>query len=293
MSGWRPRVGAALAAAALAAGACGSDGDRVEIEQGVPYTDAASLDVHAPRRPRLAPVVVTLHGCCGDKHDLTALAHGLAEQGAVVFNASWRIGADAAGYPQAYERAACAVRFARARARLYGGDPGRVTLVGWSDGALLAAVIGNAGEEFQGPCRAGRGRNPEAVVSLGGFLGWPLAGGGIDPAYVNEQTIGFFGGPPEETAPAWRAGNPYAHLGRHPDVEFRLVVAAGDELAPDSHRFAEAARRAAHPVSVRVAEGGGHQTIIAPRTPEGALAVREILLAARGPSDRTPTPPLR
>ena len=284
MTGCRTVVAVVLAAAAASTGACRTEQPTARIDRSVRYSGAASLDVHVPRGARMAPVIVTLHGCCGDRHDLTALAHALAGEGAVVFNASWREASGPGRYPGSYQRAACAVRFARARARQYGGDPSRVTLVGWSDGGLLAAVVGNGADDHGGECDAPEGAEwPEAVVAIGGFLGWPVGDGGtVDPAYVTDETIRFFGGRPEEVPQAWSRGNAYAQLGRRPGLEFRLVVGADDELADDSRRFAEAAGRAGHPVSVAVAPGAGHQTMIAPRTAEGALAVRETLLAARG-----------
>ncbi|MDQ3980584.1 MAG: alpha/beta hydrolase [Actinomycetota bacterium] len=283
MTGWRPLLAAVLAMTVVQVGACGEKGAVPRIERDLPYHDGVSADVHVPAAGGAVPVIVTLHGCCGGKHDLTALANRLATEGAVVFNASWRSDTGANGYPEAYERAACAVRFARAQAPRYGGDPLKVTVVGWSDGALLAAVVANAGQDFSGGCRAASAQSDaDAVVTLGGFLGWPVPEGGlIDPLLVNQRTTEFFSGSPEEAAHAWTAGNPYVHLGRRPHVEIRLVVAEQDALLEDNRRFAEAARQAGHPVSLIVTPAGGHQTIVAPRTPEGATAVQEILGAAR------------
>lgn len=283
-TGRRPLLLAAVAVLALPLMGCGERSASTRTELDVPFRADARLDVHVPTRPDRAPVIVTLHGCCGGKHDLTGLAHGLAEQGALVFNASWRDPEGPGTYPAAYERADCAVRFARVQARRYGADPGRVTVLGWSDGAMLAAVLGNASEAFSGPCSAPPAKGgPDAVVSLGGYLGWPLPDdGAVDPLLVNARTTRFFGGRPEERPHAWVAGNPYAHLGQRPEVDIHLVVGADDELVEDNRQFAQAAERAGHPVSLVVTPGGGNQTILATRTPEGATAVHETMRAARG-----------
>jgi acetyl esterase/lipase len=245
----------------------------------VPYTaDAARLDVFSPSPvgAHPEPVVVTLHGCCGGGEDLFQLAYGLAEAGAVVFNPSWRNLPDGGGYPDAYEQAACAIAFARARAADYGGDPTRVTVVGWSDGALMAGVAANGHSLCSEP-----GAVPDAFVAVGGFLGWPVAGDGtVDPRYVNEGTVRWFGGTPEAAPEAWTAGNPYASLGRNQQVAIRLVVGRDDPLLADNLRFLEAARAAGLDASLSIAEGAGDQTVVAPRTREGKLTVQTILEVA-------------
>ena len=299
----KARPGIVLIALLAAAGAgCGQGQSRdansavlppVVVVRGIPYTASAELDVYRPEGMSGLPVVVTLHGCCGTRDDLSQLASGLAENGAVVFNASWR-GTDGGpgGYPGAYQEAACAVGFARAAAGAHGGDPRRVTLVGWSDGALVAGVVANAGASFDQGCRSRDGQLaglPDALVALGGFLGWAAAGDGhVDPRYVSERTVGYFGGTPDVVPDAWSAGNPYTHLGRNRDLQVRLVVGRDDPLLLDAECFSAAARTAGHPVTLTVAEGAGHQTIIAPRTPEGALASPGDpgRGPGRGPADR-------
>ncbi|MDQ4096342.1 MAG: hypothetical protein M3144_00520, partial [Actinomycetota bacterium] len=87
----------------IAGSACSSQppsgADRpVRLTRDVPYFGSARLDVFSPPWSG-APVVVTLHGCCGDREDLFQLAYGLAEAGAVVFNPSFRNLPDGGGYP--------------------------------------------------------------------------------------------------------------------------------------------------------------------------------------------------
>lgn len=285
---------AVLAVLILAGSACGkTPSPRVAVSRTIPYTATAELDVYRLTGRSSSPVIVMLHGCCGSRDNLSPLASRLAENGTVVYNASWRgTDSDAGGYPGAYQEAACAVRFARATANAHGGDPRRVTLVGWSDGALVAGVAADAGDDYANGCRARAAEAvPDSFVALGGFFGWAPSGeGSINAMYVNDRTIRFFGGTPQDVPAAWAAGNPYTHLERNRRLPIRLVVGQDDPLLVDSQCFSLAAQAAGHPVSLSVAEGADHQTIIAPRYPEGALAVRGSCWPPTALSHRRLTP---
>jgi acetyl esterase/lipase len=264
------------------------------------YSEGVSLDRVAPRDGPAtgAPVVVTLHGCCGDRHDLTPLAVALAEEGVVVLNVSWRNANEGGGWPVSYQQAACALRFARGLAReeaaAAGGGPGRVApgrvvVLGWSDGAMVAAVAALAGERLDPGtgCRAqAEQAGADELVAVAGFLGWP-AGGGVPAEQVNERTMRFFGGGPEEAPAAWAGGNPYTYLdagggGVPAGVQVRLVAGSEDPLLGANACFAAAARAAGLPARLVVPPGAGPQTVIAPRTPEGRTVVAEVMAAARG-----------
>lgn len=305
--GLRPRLRRALAVlvtlvTVAAAAACGGgDTDEaadagVQMTRDLSYAPGRTLDVVAPPRQAApegasGPVVVTLHGCCGDRHDLTPLAVALATGGAVVFNASWQNMNDGGGWPHSYEQAACALRWARQEAPRYGGDPGRVTVVGWSDGALVAgvaALLGGTPAPAQTSCLAAGRPAPDgepaladALVVVAGFPGWP-AGDPVPPEQVNGRTVAFFGGRPDEAPDAWAGGNPFTHLHRNPAIPVRLVVGREDPLLGANGCFLAAARAAGHPVRLVVAPGAGPQTVIAPRTPEGRITVAEVLATARG-----------
>jgi acetyl esterase len=247
----------------------------------VPYATGRSLDVYRPRSAAGAvPVVVLVHGCCGDRSDLVKLAEATAAAGALVLNADWAGLAADARYPGAYEDVACAVRYARAAAGRYGGDPARVTLVGWSDGALVAAVVALAGEHLDaGRCRAAAtSPRPDALVGVGGYYGWRAP---VPARLVGPRTVRFLGGTPATAAQAWRDATPYGWLrstGR--PVRTTLLVGEQDPLRADAAAFAAALRRAGHRVMLVVAPPAGDQSMISPRTAEGRTTVREILAAA-------------
>jgi acetyl esterase/lipase len=284
--GGRRRRRLALAALVpLLVAACGSPPvPEVRMTSGIAYTSGAELDVHARVGVSRQPVLVLLHGCCGSKDDLTPLAEAIAARGAVVFNANWTGVDRGGGWPRSYQEAACAVRFARASAARFGGDPGRIALLGWSDGAMLAAVVAVAGDDLGDRCPQHRvSALPDVLIGVAGFYGWPVAPGRVvDPYYVNARTIRFFGGAPAEVPGAWAAGNPYIRLGGNRRLEVRLVVGDADSLLADSRRFLAALRRVGYRASLRVTKEGDHRTVVVPRTPAGRLTVEEAFAAATG-----------
>lgn len=259
----------------------------VELLRDLPYARGATLDVYAPTAGHGRPVLVLLHGCCGSREDLSQLAWEAAAAGAVVFNATWQNLRGGGRFPTAYQQAACAVRFARATATRHGGAAGRVTLLGWSDGAMLATVVANAGDDFAGDCLApGHSALPDAVVGVGGFYGWPVQpGGAVDGRYVTPRTVRFFGGSPDRAPAAWAAGNPYTQLGRNHRVGLALVVDAVDPLLDDNRRFLAALQGAGHRATLTVVAGGDPLTLISPRTDQGRVTLRAALALARGEND--------
>lgn len=245
---------------------------------GVAYAGDMTLDIHRPARPADAPTVVLLHGCCGDAADLGQLARTLAARGALVLNANWTVLARGGGWPRSYDDARCAVAMARQQAARVGASR-NVALVGWSDGALLAASAALAPQPPTTPrrCSAGEETRPDTVVTLGGFLGWPV--GPRVRHRTDPSTAGWFGGTPTQKPQAWANGNPYslaAEEGGEADVAFRLVVGRDDELVDHSRRFARLLRRRGSPVRLHVTSGG-HFDVVSPRTSGGSTAVQVVL----------------
>ncbi len=104
------------------------------------------LDIYAPGLPQDAatahPVVVFAHGFGQTKAAMVTVSRELAEQGAVVFTPSWPTDpSSAASWREMTEVMACAVRFARANAPAYGGDPDNLTLAGFSMGGGVGAFV--------------------------------------------------------------------------------------------------------------------------------------------------------
>jgi acetyl esterase/lipase len=137
-----------------------------------------ALDVYAPRDPGPWPVVVFAHGASGNRRGYVELSEALAEEGAVVYMIDWpampddmAVRNDGRGMREIFETVACAVRFARATAPEYGGDPDRVTLGGHSYGgmvAMWAALVGEDVDRVWEEFAAERGAPPRQVECVGG-----------------------------------------------------------------------------------------------------------------------------
>ncbi len=101
------------------------------------------LDVYKPRHAAKAPVVVFFYGGSwqGGARDLYPfLGASLAAQGILTVVPDYSI-FPPARFPTFVEDAARAVRFARANAAPWGGDPSRLVLMGHSAGAYIAAML--------------------------------------------------------------------------------------------------------------------------------------------------------
>ena len=130
----------------------------VTIERDIPYgaDPKQKLDVFVPsvRHARL-PVLLFVHGGGfrgGDKHgtfqpdNMTLWA---AKQGMVGVNIDYRL-APASAWPAGAQDLAAAIRWTRANAARFGGDPDRIVLFGHSAGANhVADYVGHA--ELHGP----------------------------------------------------------------------------------------------------------------------------------------------
>ncbi|MGA8047580.1 MAG: alpha/beta hydrolase fold domain-containing protein [Dermatophilaceae bacterium] len=254
------------------------------LHDGVPYARGRVLDVHVPTgadpsTSASAPTVVLLHGCCGDRSDLGKLAEALAAARLVVFNADWA-GLDAdATFPEAYADVVCAIRFARQHTGRFGGDPQRMVVAGWSDGAMTIAAVAASGDTFAGDgCLAGPQPDAEpllGVVGISGFYGWTVP---VGPAYVTPRASRLFGGDPDTAPEGWAAATPYMWLASTPPT--LLLVGTTDPLLDDARRYEAALRGAGRQVRLVALPPDGDQTLISPRTSEGRLVVAEIAALA-------------
>jgi len=103
-----------------------------------------TLDVYRPRSAQgVAPVVVFFYGGnwqSGAKGDYVFAGSALAQQGYVVLIPDYRLYPEVR-WPAFLEDSAQAVAWAKANAARFGGDPGRLVLMGHSAGAYNAAML--------------------------------------------------------------------------------------------------------------------------------------------------------
>jgi acetyl esterase/lipase len=104
-----------------------------------------TLDVYTPEKPAAAPapMLIFFYGggwTSGRRQDYGFAGQALASRGFVTVVPDYRL-APQHPYPDFVTDAASAVRWARDHAAQYGGDPGRILLVGHSAGAYLAIML--------------------------------------------------------------------------------------------------------------------------------------------------------
>ena len=244
----------------------------VLITNDVPFTSLLTLDVLAPETPGTYPVVVVFHGggwVGGSPDDIAPLAQALAASGAVVFNAPYRLALRGGGYPMTFEDAACAVRFARHFATEFGGDPGFVTLVGYSAGAHIGAVTALTGDSFRGDCVVESGSGlPDGFVGVAGPYNTDL----LDPLMGV-----FFGKDRVDDPDSWEDGNPHNHVGENPNLIIRLIHGELDVLAPVEFSIGLDAdlTGAGYDVELTVVKDGTHSSVVDPFG-DGTVVVEAI-----------------
>jgi acetyl esterase/lipase len=129
------------------------------------------LDIYAPRKTSAAPtpVVVFFYGGgweTGSKNMYGWVGAALARQGYLVLVPDYRVYPDVR-CPTFLEDSARAVRWARDHAADYGGDPGRLVLMGHSAGAYNAAML-TLDHRWLGQVGMNPDRDIRAFVGLAG-----------------------------------------------------------------------------------------------------------------------------
>lgn len=220
------------------------------------------LDVYTPYGSQNAPVVVFFYGgrwSEGSKNLYEFVGAALAKQGFVAVLPDYRL------YPQVkfpafVEDAAQAVRWAHENAARYGGDVGRVFVMGHSAGAYNAAMLA-ADESYLSAVGGSR-------IWLSGMIG--LAGP-YDFLPITDPDLKDMFGPPERYADT----QPINHVdGRNPPL--LLLHGENDESVwPKNTRNFAAKVRAA---------GGWVETVIYPKMSHGWI-VATLSQPLQGQSD--------
>lgn len=206
-----------------------------------------------------APVVVLLHGTRGERSNMEPLARRLAQGGALVYVASWPVIEDVprpsvAGelYRLQVDAVACAVDHARRTASSYGGDPGRLTIVGYSGGGMVgaaAALVDPAPWDLT--CAGGSAPDPDLFIGLAGDYAGSYQYGGSGGAAFSRYS-------PFDIAPTNR------------DLRVRLVHGTGDENLNVSVSAALSDHLVAAGLDAAlVTTDGDHADMIVPTSSEG------------------------
>jgi acetyl esterase/lipase len=247
---------AALAGAALVP-AAGSPDAKAQAPGGmglrdIPFGPAARhrLDIYQPAGPGPHPVVVFIYGgswSSGSKQTYGFVGEALARQGFLTVIPDYRLVPEVR-FPGFVEDGALALRFVVQSIRRYGGDPGRIGLLGHSAGAYNAMMLALDPGFLR---RVGLGRSTiRRVAGLSGpydFL--PLD---------NATTVAAFGG----TRDLARS-QPVNLAGRGAPPVFLATGLADTTVLPrNSERLAAKLQAAGTSVVLRRYPGVGHAATI-------------------------------
>ncbi|MPZ51463.1 MAG: alpha/beta fold hydrolase [Acidimicrobiia bacterium] len=205
------------------------------------------------------PAVVLVHGGSwigGSPRLLDDWAEALASEGAVIFNASYRLARSSeGGYPESIDDIVCAVRFARQRAPEF-TESDELIVMGHSSGGHLAAVAALAGDEFGADCPYPKAPLPDRLVGLAAIY---------DLEVVSMLSVVFMGATLQEMPEAWASANPIDLVDHRNDLETVVIVAGEDRLLPES--MAENFASALTPnTDVKIIPGADHLDLQDPET---------------------------
>jgi acetyl esterase len=197
--------------------------DGVTVSKDVPYGEdpKQSLDVYRPNGRTGAPLVIFIHGGAyvrGDKNAYGEMYGNIgtwfARQGMLGVNATYRL-APGAKWPAAVNDVRAMVAWAKQNAANYGGDPGRIYLVGHSAGSthIASYIFDKSLQPAEGPGVAG------AVLISGRYR---LEFDPADPNGKNMQA--YFG----EDASQYATRSPVTHIRDGIKVPVFLVIAEYD-----------------------------------------------------------------
>lgn len=222
------------------------------------FGDATSLDVHIPEGTATArPAVMLIHGGAwryGAKDSYTEAAERFAAAGYVAATINYRL-VPAGAYPAAVQDCLCALSFLRANADVYGIDPARIAVTGYSAGGHLSALVGTGADvaAHQPDCEWGPTGAPAAAIP--GDSNYDLVSG-ADSSLVQD----FIGGTLEERPEPYASASPLTHV--RPGAPPFLVVHGSSDVVPlqGARDLAEALRAAGNDVRMLELGGAGHIT---------------------------------
>ncbi|EKV32395.1 carboxylesterase family protein [Caenispirillum salinarum AK4] len=215
---------------------------------GLRYADGPRglLDIHKPPGDGPFPVVVWIYGGAwedGDRAGYEFIGAQLARAGFLVVIPDYRVHPEVV-FPAFLRDNARAVAWTQTHVAEYGGDPGRMALMGHSAGAYNAAMLG-----YDDTWIRQAGGDPDA---LDAFVG--LAGPYDIHPYTVEVSRTIFG---HETDPATTEPLDDVDAADPPAL---LLHGTDDTTVKPEHttNFAEALRAAGVPVTVERVAGTGH-----------------------------------
>jgi len=157
----------------------------------------------------------------------------IAESGAVVYTLNWPTWIEdlaerenGKGFREMSEVVACGIRYAKATASDYSGDPVHVTLIGFSFGGYLGSWIALGADSIdssweghadnnEGPAAQVDCERDQASIDVDAFIG-------VGGAYFVAEKF------EERNQELWEIISPIAYLGLHTDIPIRLLYGERD-----------------------------------------------------------------
>lgn len=218
------------------------------------------LDLHAPGDGKDHPVVLWVHGGAwrlGDKSQVGSKPRAFNERGYVLVSINYRLH-PAVTYREQAGDIAQAIRWVHDHAREYGGDPGKVFLMGHSAGAHLVALAATDGRYL-----ASAGLKPG---DLSGVI--LLDGAGYDiPRQIRQALLPrmktMYTSVFTENEATQTDASPVTHVGKDKGIPPFLIlhVASRADSKAQSEELAAKLRAAGVSANVVPARGKTHATI--------------------------------
>jgi len=187
-----------------------------------------SLDIHAPKGAKNAPVIVGFHGGGwrgGDKRSFGRLAEVFTAAGYVFVSGNYRL-APVATHPALAEDVAAALAWVHDHIAEHGGNPKRIFVTGHSAGAHLAALVAVDERHLK---KAGKDLSLLKGAILLDAAGYDLAAYLASPeatAGMTDMIHQAFG----KTEAGWRDGSPNAHVAPRKNIPPFLIVYGGTQF---------------------------------------------------------------
>lgn len=173
-----------------------------------------------PDGPGSFPAVVLAHGgswLFGSPSDIRPLATYLTEAGFLTVNARYKLSNQSPGFPQAVDDLACAVRYAASHPE----SDGTVTIIGFSAGGHISALVALTGDRYGQDCPYPGTGLPDRFVGLAGVY---------DVRPLESLLAVFFGQRLEDDPDLWGSGNPQELVGANPLISAYLLHGEADQL---------------------------------------------------------------
>ena len=195
----------------------------IREKKGITYNiygkQVLNLDLFAPVGRPNGIAVIIIHGGgwrSGQPAQHYPLAQHLAALGYTCFTPGYRLSTHAL-FPAAMYDIKAAIRHVRYEAARYRIDTGKIAVLGFSAGGLLATLVGTTGNMplFEGTYgKPGTSSAVQAVVNLDGIVSFvhPESGEGDDSKRTSAATH-WFGYAKAENPALWRAASPLEYAG--------------------------------------------------------------------------------